>query len=103
MRLASVLIATVVGSINLAVLFNLVLSFFYGKFAGIFLMLLALKFIADYALLRTVSVFFNKQIRVANILVSQLFYSINIVLILLLGLRKQYKWKDRIVKPAKDT
>lgn len=96
----SAIVAVLVGGINIVLFFNLLLSFFYGKFAGIFLALLVLKFIADHVLLSSVSFFFNKQIRTVNILVSQLFYSFSVVLIVLLGIRKKYVWKDRIVKSA---
>ncbi|MBL7890995.1 MAG: glycosyltransferase [Bacteroidia bacterium] len=93
----SAIVAVLVGGINIVLFFNLLLSFFYGKFAVVFLAILVLKFIADHVLLSTVSVFFNKQIHTVNILVSQFFYSFSVVLILLLGIRKKYVWKDRIV------
>ncbi|MBI2271592.1 MAG: glycosyltransferase [Bacteroidetes bacterium] len=72
-------VAILISGINIVLFFNLVLSFFYGKFAGTFLALLSLKFIADHILLSVVSVFFNKQVRTINILVSQFVqYCVNI-------------------------
>jgi biofilm PGA synthesis N-glycosyltransferase PgaC len=98
MSLASILVAAIVGSINIALSSCLFLSFFYGKFAGIFLMLLALKSIVDYALLNTVSDFFKKRIQVKYFLASQLLYSFYVMLILFLGMRKRYEWKGRKVE-----
>lgn len=97
MARVSIVVAIITGAMNMGLFINLVLSFFYGKFALLFLILFALKLITDLILLRTVSVFFNKRIKAAHIFVSQIVYSFCVGLILLLGIRKRYNWKGRTV------
>lgn len=94
----SILVAALVSLLNTAIIACLFLSFFYGKFASILLMLIVLKTTVDYVLLRSISNFFNNKIHFRFFISSQLVYPIYISTVLIMRMRKQYIWKGRKVK-----
>jgi cellulose synthase/poly-beta-1,6-N-acetylglucosamine synthase-like glycosyltransferase len=94
----SMVTGLLVGSLNLLILGSLLFSFFYGKFAGIFLVLSGIKFLADLNLLRVTSVFFRKKVKGSRVFATALLYPFYVVLIVLLSIRTRYEWKGRKVR-----
>ncbi len=88
-------VGLIVSGINAVILINLLISFFYGKFASIFIILFAIKYAVDGQLLKIVSVFFNKRTRRSQVLLTAMCYPIYNVIILFLSMRRKYEWKGR--------
>ncbi len=95
---ASIFVAAIAASINVALVFSVAFSIFYGKFATLFLVIFVIKLFADFVLLKALSDFFNNKPRFLQLVTLQLFYSFCIVLVMCMSLVNKYEWKGRVVR-----
>jgi len=85
---------------HLSLVISLVGSLFFGRlFLGIFVVMLLVKIVADYLLLRIATRFFNNEdamLQFAPSLLIHVYYIVNVGI--LANLRGSYEWKGRVVK-----
>ena len=83
---------------NLSLVFLFIEYLYSDEFLYLFLIFYILKFIVDFLLLFPVLSFFERKDLVKWILPFELFYSIYIILIVVLSFTKSFEWKGRIHK-----
>ena len=81
--------------VNLSLLVNLVLAFYFPEAVWIFIVQLMLKYVAEWWFFRSVLDFFRRKELLRLILPAEIFHILYVVLIGLLGNFVKYTWKGR--------
>lgn len=93
-----ILTALTVSFTNLILIMTLIISFFNSVFFTGFLILFAVKSLIDLSILFPVARFLNQQKLFWYLIPLQLIYPFYITLTVILGLKGNFKWKDRSFK-----
>ena len=84
-----------IGLTHFALLTTGIISFLNLHFSLLFLLLFLTKFTVDFIFLKRISFFFGEKISRLKTLYLVFLYPLFILLLLVMGIRKNYIWKDR--------